>query len=289
MEQEQERLTKGIWIPIEIWKDKNLTWNEKILFLEIDSYTSKDKDCYFSNEYISDLLGINITNASKTISSLIEKGYIIKTKFDGRKRYVKTALSYSTMQTCQKEQPSRAHDNITSIDSNKENNKTNNKEEKELKEKFNAFVLAYKKAGGRVRSVDTEFNDFTKRHKDWKQVIPYLEMALQREIKARNQAKANNKFYPAIKNLITYLGKQRAWEMYVTIGEEIKNNEYTPICGGALNWNDYYGCYMYIGYWDGDISDGYTNDDRPNGASITLNNGRGVITWNSETHKWEKK
>ena len=140
-----------------------------------------------------------------------------------------------------------------------------------------------------MRSVDTEFNDFTKRHKDWKQVIPYLEMALQREIKARNQAKANNKFYPAIKNLITYLGKQRAWEMYVTIGEEIKNNEYTPICGGALNWNDYYGCYMYIGYWDGDISDGYTNDDRPNGASITLNNGRGVITWNSETHKWEKK
>ena len=37
MEQEQqERQVKGIWIPIEIWKDKNLSWNEKILFLEID-------------------------------------------------------------------------------------------------------------------------------------------------------------------------------------------------------------------------------------------------------------
>ena len=291
MEQEQERLTKGIWIPIEIWKDKNLTWNEKILFLEIDSYTSKDKDCYFSNEYISDLLSINITNASKTISSLIEKGYIIKTKFDGRKRYVKTALSYSTMQTCQKEQPSLAHDNIISIDSNKENNKTNNKEEKELKEKFDAFVLAYKKAGGRVRSVDTEFNDFTKRHKDWKQVIPYLEMALQREIKARNQAKANNKFYPAIKNLITYLGKQRAWEMYVTVGEDIETlkNEYCPTTGGALTWNDYYNCYIYTSMFVEDLADGYNDNNRPDGATIMLNNGRGFIVWNANSKQWISK
>jgi hypothetical protein len=68
-----------------------------------------------------------------------------------------------------------------------------------------------------------------------------------------------------------------------------KDAPYTPECGGALNWNDYYGCYMYIGYWDGDISDGYTNEDRPNGAKVTLNNGRGVVVWNSETHKWEKQ
>lgn len=134
MEQQQERLVKGIWIPIEIWKDKNLTWNEKILFLEIDSYTSKDKDCYFSNEYISDLLGINITNASKTISSLIEKGYIIKTKFDGRKRYVKTALSYSTTLPCREEQPSHARTiEYTSLHSN--NNLINKDNKKEIEDK----------------------------------------------------------------------------------------------------------------------------------------------------------
>lgn len=40
-----ERQTKGIWIPIEIWEDKNLSWNERILLLEIDSFTTKDKDC----------------------------------------------------------------------------------------------------------------------------------------------------------------------------------------------------------------------------------------------------
>ena len=170
------------------------------------------------------------------------------------------------------------------------NNSTiNNKEEiKELKEKFNVFVLAYKKAGGRVRGVDTEFNDFTKRHKDWKQVVPYLEMALQREIKARNQAKVNKRFFPEMKNLQTYLGKQRAWEMYVTIGEEIKNNEYTPICEGALSWNDYYNTYIYVGMFYGHVSDGYTDDNRPNGAKIMLGNGGGFIVWNSETKTWNK-
>ena len=49
--EEQERIVKGIWIPIEIWKNKNLSWNEKLLYLEIDSFTSKDKDCFISDEY----------------------------------------------------------------------------------------------------------------------------------------------------------------------------------------------------------------------------------------------
>lgn len=182
-------------------------------------------------------------------------------------------------------------DNQSQINTNtsKDNIKQIKKEEiKELKEKFNVFVLAYKKAGGRVRGVDTEFNDFTKRHKDWKQVVPYLEMALQREIKARNQAKVNKRFFPEMKNLQTYLGKQRAWEMYVTIGEEIKNNEYTPICEGALNWNDYYNTYIYVGMFYGHVSDGYTDDNRPNGAKIMLGNGGGFIVWNSETKTWDK-
>lgn len=163
-------------------------------------------------------------------------------------------------------------------------------ETKEYKEKFANFVSEYKKMGGKVRSVNTEFNDFTKRHKDWQKVLPYLELAVQRETKARNQAKAQKKFFPEPKMLQTYLGKQRAWELYVTIGEDIKTNEYTPMCGGALSWNDYYNCYMYVGYWDGrHIADGYTDDNRPDGASITLNNGRGVIKWNASNKTWDKQ
>lgn len=80
---------------MEIWENKELSWNEKILFLEIDSFTTKDKDCYISNEYIAKLLGITENSANRVLSSLISKGYIIKTAFDGRKRYVKTAFSHS--------------------------------------------------------------------------------------------------------------------------------------------------------------------------------------------------
>lgn len=90
-----ERNIKGIYIPIEIWMDKNLSWNEKILLMEIDSFTSRDKDCFFSNEYIAELLGVKENTASILMSRLIKKGYVTKTKFDGRFRYVKSNLTFS--------------------------------------------------------------------------------------------------------------------------------------------------------------------------------------------------
>lgn len=101
---ENVRQVKGIWIPIEIWQDKNLSWNEKILLLEIDSFTTQDKECYISNEYISELLGVCETTANKILSSLIDKGYVIKVSFDGRRRYVKSALHFTTRQGCTLEQ-----------------------------------------------------------------------------------------------------------------------------------------------------------------------------------------
>ena len=70
---------------------------------------------------------------------------------------------------------------------------------------------------------------------------------------------------------------------------ETVNEVYMPTCDGALSWNEYYKCFMYVGFWDGrHISDGYNDDNRPHGATITLNNGRGTITWNSETKTWDK-
>lgn len=70
---------------------------------------------------------------------------------------------------------------------------------------------------------------------------------------------------------------------------EVQSNVYMPTCDGALSWNDYYSSFIFVGYWDGvHIPDGYTNETRPNGATIMLNNGRGNITWNKNTKQWEK-
>lgn len=74
------------------------------------------------------------------------------------------------------------------------------------------------------------------------------------------------------------------------IYDPTKNNDatYMPICDGALSWSDYLNCYVYVGMFYGHVSDGYTDDNRPNGARIVLGNGGGYIIWDSETKKWDK-
>ena len=88
-----ERIVKGIWFPIEIWEADDLSWSEKILLLEIDSFTSQGKDCLISDEYIAEMLKISVRSAATMVSNLIHKGYIKKTRFDGRKRYLESILA----------------------------------------------------------------------------------------------------------------------------------------------------------------------------------------------------
>ena len=89
-----DRIVKGIWIPIEIWQNRSLSWNEKILLMEIDSFTAKDRECYISNEYIAELLGVSVSWASKCLSHLLEFGLVRVVKFDGRKRYVESTIQF---------------------------------------------------------------------------------------------------------------------------------------------------------------------------------------------------
>lgn len=79
-------------IPIEIWTAKDLNWNERLLLIEIDRHTRHGRDCFITNEYISKFLGVNVTNASKTLNSLIKKGYVSKVRFDGRRRFIKSNM-----------------------------------------------------------------------------------------------------------------------------------------------------------------------------------------------------
>ena len=67
---------KGIWIPIEILTDNKLSDKEKIIYTII-IYLSKEKRyCYLTNKSISELLNISITQVSKLVNSLKDKGYI---------------------------------------------------------------------------------------------------------------------------------------------------------------------------------------------------------------------
>lgn len=95
-----ERQFKGIFIPAEIWEDTNLSWNEKIVLMEIDSFTSAGKDCFISDEYIGQLVGCSTRTASTMVSKLAKLGYIKRTRSDGRKRYLVSAISEQLCKIC---------------------------------------------------------------------------------------------------------------------------------------------------------------------------------------------
>ena len=67
---------KGIWIPIKVLTDKNLSDKEKVIY-SIILFLSKEKEfCFCTNSNISELLNISITQVSKLINSLKEKMYL---------------------------------------------------------------------------------------------------------------------------------------------------------------------------------------------------------------------
>jgi hypothetical protein len=68
---------KGIWIPKEIWLHEELTIKEKTFLAEINSLIPDDKEyCWASNEHFAQFSGLSKNAASKTISTLKNKGFI---------------------------------------------------------------------------------------------------------------------------------------------------------------------------------------------------------------------
>ena len=67
---------KGIWIPVEILHDDNLTMQEMLILCEISQLEMLDKGCIASNKHLGEKLKISPKSVSNTISSLASKGYI---------------------------------------------------------------------------------------------------------------------------------------------------------------------------------------------------------------------
>ena len=67
------------------------------------------------------------------------------------------------------------------------------------------------------------------------------------------------------------------------------DTDYHPFGNYSILYDDISKQYIYIGYYDGRMSDGYTDDNRPDGATIILNSGRGTIVWSKAEQKWIHK
>ena len=66
------RQFKGVWIPAELYLDKAITWTQKIILLEVDSFSKNKLECFVSNEHLANLIGISESGIEKAIRGLVE-------------------------------------------------------------------------------------------------------------------------------------------------------------------------------------------------------------------------
>lgn len=82
---------KGLWIPIEILTDKNLSDKEKTILSIILFLSKENNTCFCTNGTISELLNISSKQVSKLINSLKAKGYIAVTmKYKENSKQIET-------------------------------------------------------------------------------------------------------------------------------------------------------------------------------------------------------
>lgn len=72
---ENERAFKGVWIPKEIWLNRELTLKEKVMLVEIDSLDN-EQGCFASNKYFADFFGLSTSRVSQIINDLERKKWL---------------------------------------------------------------------------------------------------------------------------------------------------------------------------------------------------------------------
>ena len=161
--EEQQRQFKGIWIPKEIWLNKDLTFQEKIILVEIDSYDDGQVGCFATNKHFVNNFGINSSRISQIIQSLQRKNYITITyDFNGKeiiKRYlhinrppyppkegmskINIGMLKNEMVVCQFDKGGyvkKLKDNNTNINNTNINNKEERKKETNYDKIINSMV-----------------------------------------------------------------------------------------------------------------------------------------------------
>jgi len=108
MTESHDRDFKGVWIPKEIWLNKDLTIQEKVMFAEINSLDG-EKGCFASNNYFAEFFGLGVRRVIEIITSLKNKGLVTLDSFNGKIRVLKSseqkftaAVNKSSQQQCTK-------------------------------------------------------------------------------------------------------------------------------------------------------------------------------------------
>ena len=71
---------KGVWIPKKLYLNDNLTWTDKLIILEVHSFSNNGLECFVSNEHLADFTQASLSSVEKSLSKLVKQGIIIRTK-----------------------------------------------------------------------------------------------------------------------------------------------------------------------------------------------------------------
>lgn len=197
---------KGTYIDLiaMIWKEGGKLDNNKILSrkLRLDYATACDR----INSYCE--LGIlQCENGILSIKFIDEQIDLIKDRSEKARENAEKRWS-------KKDRSMQPHANKKRKEEIREDKKRVDKNIKE-KEAFDIFRKSYP---GTKKGLETEFQNFTKKHKDWKEVVFDLKAILDCQKNQRDTLAKSEQFVPPWKNLQTWIN-QRCWEEEMPVSE----------------------------------------------------------------------
>jgi predicted transcriptional regulator len=243
-----------------------------------------------SRNYLAEWMNVTLPTVDKSLSSLVAKGYIAKksevingVKFNSyRATYFDFIPPKETLQGGSKESLGQMNidDNILKNEIDKSISKSSN-------DLFEKCWIAYRRKGkkGKAKPYWDKLTDIEKENvlTHIKAYVGSRELQYQQDFERYLRDKTCLSVVVSKNNIVydpTKLGQ----------GESIAST-YMPSGNFSISWDEKLKAYLFIGFYNEDrgIADGYTDDNRPDGARIVLNNGRGTITWNASSKKWERE
>lgn len=287
-------------IPRDLVFDKSLSDRARFVYVFM---ACKPDDWDFYLEPMARDIGYSVDTLRKYINELVASSWLMKGA-QANEHGVFGAVEYTLKATKFTDTENFRHGKNNTQDNNsipntkdtniKINNKINNinennkeKESKEKKRPTNEYTEDFEKAfeltgrKGSKKNAFKRWQSLNDKDKESAMIhIPFYYKSNERRYLKDFEGYLNGRYFDSV-----VYGKDGRLMYDPEIG---KSQTYRPAVGGSLMWNDIEKCYYYIGMFYEHIADGYNDDNRPHGASVTLNNGRGRIQWNSETKTWNK-
>lgn len=194
-----ERDFKGVWIPKDIWLNKELSILEKCLITEIDSLDNSGKGCFASNKYLSEFIGVSEGRCANIISDLKKREFIVQCFFDGRNRGLRL---HENVKTTFKSE-SRVHENVKAELT--EPLKHTSRKREHINTDNNTCINTKNNTNGSTEPVDI---DFIKLKEYWNnkavRVSKILTIDSVREKSIKSLVKKHGKvvFFTALKNML---------------------------------------------------------------------------------------